>query len=96
MSEEDLKINSKIRRLFVEHNFDVSQLTISSTSGTVTVRGELMKLGLRQLKDHEIVRFLAVLETAALRTKGVKRVIFHLKGWEKEKGKWKKADAETR
>ncbi len=94
MSEEDLKINSKVRRLFVEHNFDVSQLSISSTSGLVNVRGELVKVGLRPLKDHEFIKYLSVLETAALRTKGVKRVIFHLKGWKKIKGKWKKADGE--
>lgn len=92
MSEEDLKINAKIRKMLVENNYDVSLLNISSTSGAVAIRGELRKLTGRALSDHDIVRQLGVLEMNILRTKGVKRVSFHVKGWAKSKGKWRKAD----
>jgi len=90
MSEDDLKVNSKVRRILTEHNLDLSALNISSASGAVTIRGELRKLTTQELNDRDIVRMLAVLETVILRTKDIKRVTFSVKGWKKTKGRWGK------
>jgi len=92
MSEADLKINSKVRKILTEYNVDLSQLGISTASGSVTIRGELRKLMGAQMKDSELARFIWVLESVILRTKGIKRVTFSLKGWKKEKGKWSKEE----
>lgn len=92
MSEDDLKVNSKVRRILTEHNLDVSALTISSVSGAVTIKGELRKLTAQELNDHDIVRLLTVLETVILRTKDVKRVTFSVRGWKKTKGRWGKEE----
>lgn len=91
MSEEDLKINAKARKILVEHNLDLSLLGVSTTSGTVTVRGEVRKLSGRELSDLDIAKLLGVLESVMLRTKGVKRVTFAIRGWKKAKGKWSKS-----
>ncbi len=88
MSEDDLKLNSKVRRVLTEHGLDLSALNTSSTSGAVTITGELKKLTAQELYDHDVVRLLSVLETVILRTKGVKRVTFSVRGWKKEKGRW--------
>jgi hypothetical protein len=92
MSEADLKTNSKIRKILVENNYDLSCLSVSTSSGSVSVHGELQKLGGRKLAEHEIGKTLAVLESVILRTKGVKRVNFHIQNWRKKKGKWAKGD----
>lgn len=91
MSEEDLKINSKMRKVLVEHNLDLSSLGVSTSSGAVTVRGELRKLSGRELSALDVAKLLGVLESNMLRTKGVKRVAFAIKGWKKSKGKWSKS-----
>jgi hypothetical protein len=90
MSEADLKVNSKVRRILTEHNLDLSLLSISSTSGIVAIKGQLRKLTAQELDGHDIVRLLIVLETVITRTKDVKRVNFSIKGWKKSKGKWAK------
>lgn len=90
MSEEDLKINSRVRRILVENNLDVSSLSVSTASGAVTVRGELKKVPPREMSEREEARLLGVIETTIQRAKGVKRVAFLVKNWKKDKGKWKK------
>lgn len=92
VSEMDLKINSKVRKILTEYNVDVSLLRISSASGGVSVRGELRKLTGHEIKENEIGKFISVLETVILRTKNVKRVGFDVKGWTKHKGKWTKEE----
>jgi len=88
VSESDLKINSRVRRMLVERHLDTSELSISTTSGVVAVRGTFRKMSGREMNERDVVRMLAVLEINILRTKGVKRVSFTLKGWGKKKGKW--------
>jgi len=92
MSENDLKINSKVRRILTEYNVDLSLLNISTASGAVSIRGELRKMTGHEMKENEIPRFIAVIESVILKTKNVKRVSFSLKGWTKAKGKWSKED----
>jgi len=92
MSEEDLKINARVRKIFVENNLDPSLLTISTASGSVLVRGEFQRLTSRELNDRDAVRLLSLLETIILRTKGVKRVVFSVQHWKKSKGKWTKEE----
>jgi hypothetical protein len=92
MSEADLKVNSKVRKILTEYFIDLAQLSVSTTSGAVTVRGELRKLTGHEAGEREVLKLLGVLETVILRTKGVKRVTFYVKGWKKNKGKWNKED----
>jgi uncharacterized coiled-coil DUF342 family protein len=94
MSELDLKINAKVRKILTEYNIDVSILRISSASGSVSIRGELKKLMGSEFKENEVGKLIAVLETVMLRTKNVKRVIFEVKGWTKRKGKWQQQEEE--
>ena len=89
MSEEDLKINSKVRKILVENNLDLSLLSVSTASGSVTIRGELKKLWAREISARKTARLLVLVETAILQTKGVKRVTFFIENWQKSKGKWK-------
>jgi len=88
MSEADLKVSAKVRKILIENNLDLSRLGISTTSGTVSIRGELKKVLERDISDRDAARLLAVLEGVILRTKGVKRVSFNIAKWEKSKGKW--------
>ncbi len=92
MSEEDLKINSRVRKILVENNLDLSLLGVSTTSGSVTIRGALKKLTGTWMNDREITRMLLLLETVILRSKGVKRVAFTIEHWKKSKGKWHKEE----
>lgn len=91
MSESDLKINGKVRKIFIENNLDTSCLGTSTTSGSVLVKGELRKIN-REMRDRDIVLTLGVLETVIMRTKGVKRVKFAVRNWKKKKGKWQKEE----
>jgi hypothetical protein len=91
MSEDDLKTNAKVRKILVENNLDLSLLGVSTSSGAVTIRGELKKLSRREMSDHDVSRLLGVLESVMLRTKGVRRVTFAIKSWKKAKGKWSKS-----
>ncbi len=88
MSESDLKINSKVRKILVENNLDTASLHVSTSSGVVSIRGEITKFPARKMSERDIAKCLVILETTALRTKGVKRVSFSLRNWEKKKGKW--------
>jgi hypothetical protein len=88
MSEVDLKINSKARKILVENGLDTSVLSVSTTSGAVAIRGELRKFGGRELTEREAGRMLTILESNILRSKGVKKVSFSIKNWMKKKGKW--------
>jgi hypothetical protein len=90
MSEKDLKINARVRRILVEHDLDLSALYISTTSGSVLVKGRLRKLSLRRMSDAIIVRTLVMVELSILRTKGVRRVSIAIKDWKKNRGRWKK------
>ena len=92
MSEDDLKINAKVRRALVEANLDTSALQISTTSGAVSIRGEFRKLTGRKMNDNATLKLLGTLEVTIVRTKGVKRVAFHLDNWKKKKGRWIKED----
>jgi hypothetical protein len=94
MSEMDLKVNAKVRKILTEYNIDVSELRISSTSGSVSIRGELKKLMGVEFKENEVGKLITVLETVILRTKNVKRVLFEVKGWTKHKGKWQQEEQE--
>lgn len=96
MSEMDLKINAKVRKILTEYNIDVSELRISSTSGGVSIRGELKKLMGSEFKDSDVAKLIPVLESVILRTKNVKRVLFEVKGWTKRKGKWQQQEEEER
>jgi len=89
MSEADLKVNSKVRKILTENCLDLSLLRVSTTSGSVRIQGKLKKLSASTLSAREAVMLLGVLETVILRTTGVKRVTFSVDGWEKSKGKWK-------
>ena len=90
MSEKDLKINARVRRILVEHDLDLSVLHISTTSGSVLVKGRLRKLSLRRMSDTIVARTLVMVETSILRTKGVRRVSVSIKDWKKKRGRWKK------
>ena len=90
MSEQDLKINSKVRKILVEKNLSLSCLETSSRSGTVSVRGEMKKLSGAAISDSQIAKLLLQLEAVIMHIKDVKRVSFSIRGWEKRKGKWKK------
>ncbi len=92
MSESDIKINSKARKILVENNIDLSPLTVRTTAGTVTIRGELKRLPSRKMHDRDIAKLLNVVETILLRTKGVKRVVFSIDSWTKKKGKWRRSE----
>ena len=92
MSEADLKINGKVRKILVESNLDLSSLMIRTTSGSVSIRGELKKIPGRQINDRDTAKLLILLEGVILRTKGVKRVSFSIAKWEKSKGKWTKLE----
>ena len=92
MSESDLKTNAKARKLLVEAGLDTSALHISTTSGAVSIRGELRKFSGAAMNDNAVARMLSAIETNLLRTKGVKRVSFSIDNWKKKKGKWAKSD----
>lgn len=92
MSEKDLKINASVRRILVEHDLDLTVLSVSATGGSVKIRGRLRKLSLRSMGDSLMVRTLVMLENAIMRTKHVRRVSFSIKGWEKKRGRWKKIE----
>jgi hypothetical protein len=92
MSETDLKMNSKVRKILTEYFIDLTQLSVSTTSGAVAIRGELRKMTGHEATERDVLKLLGVLETVILRTKGVKRVTFSVKGWKKNKGKWGKED----
>ena len=92
MSESDLKTNSKARKTLVEANLDVSALHISTTSGAVSIRGELRKFSGAKMNDNAMAKMLSATEVNLLRTKGVKRVTFSIDNWKKKKGKWAKSD----
>jgi len=90
MSEKDLKINAGVRRILVEHDLDLTVLSISPASGSVKIVGRLGNFSLRSLSDSIVVRTLVMLEASIMRIKGVKRVSFSIRNWERKKGKWKK------
>lgn len=90
MSEADLKVNAKVRKILVENNLDLSCLGISTASGAVSIRGEVKKVPERNISDRDAAKLLILLEGVILRTKGVKRVSFNIAKWEKSKGKWTK------
>jgi len=90
MSEQDLKINSRIRKIVVEKNLNLSFLETSSRSGVVNIRGQVKKLSGATLSDGQIAKLLLQLETTIMHVKDVKRVSFSIHGWEKRRGKWKK------
>ncbi len=90
MSEEDLKINAKVRKILVESDIDLSALNVRTTSGAVTITGELKRFSARRLSERRVAKLLSVLETAILRSKGVKRVSFSIETWKKSKGTWKR------
>jgi hypothetical protein len=92
MSEADLKTNAKARKLLVEANIDVTVLHISTTSGAVSIRGELRKFTGGKMNDNAIAKMLSAIEVNLLRTKGVKRVAFSIDNWKKHRGKWTKTD----
>lgn len=94
MSETDLKINSKVRKILTEYYIDLTHLTVSTASGSVTISGEIRKVTGHGIKESEIPKFLSVIESVVLRTKNVKRVTFAIRGWKKAKGKWEKTDDE--
>ena len=89
MSETDLKINSKVRKILIESNLDISLLSVSSASGAVRIQGKLRKLSTRQLSVQEVAKLLSVLEGIILQTKDVKRVTFSIEEWNKSKGTWR-------
>ena len=90
MSEADLKVNSKVRRILIENNLDLSLLNVSTSSGAVRIQGQVRKLSTREMSVQEGTKLLAVLEAVILQIKGVKRITFSIEGWEKSKGKWKR------
>ncbi|MBI5115908.1 hypothetical protein HZA56_05500 [Candidatus Poribacteria bacterium] len=92
MSEDDLKINSRVRKILVENNLDTSSLGVSTASGSVMIRGEFKKMTGHEMNDRETARTLTVLESNILRSKGVKRVVFTIQHWKKSKGKWLKQE----
>lgn len=92
MSEEDLKINAKVRKILVEHKLDLSSIRVITASGAVSIRGEMKKITQRAMTDRDLTNLLIVLENVILRTKGVKRVSFNIKKWERKKGKWIKSE----
>ena len=89
MSETDLKINSKVRKILIESNLDISLLSVSSASGAVRIQGKLRKLSTRQMSVQEVAKLLSVLEGIILQTKDVKRVTFSIEEWNKSKGTWR-------
>jgi len=92
MSETDLKINARARKILVEANLDVSALHVSTASGAVSIRGELRRCTGGKMNDNAVARMLSAIEVNLLRTKGVKRVSFSLDTWKKKKGKWGKTE----
>jgi len=90
MSEKDLKINARVRRILVEHDLDLSVLYTSTTSGSVLVKGRLRKLSLRRMSDAIVVRTLVMVELSILRLRDVRRVSLSITDWKKGKGRWKK------
>jgi hypothetical protein len=81
-----------VRKVLVEANLDTTALHISTTSGSVSIRGEFRKLTGHKMNDNAIAKLLVALEVNILRTKGVKRVAFKLERWNKRKGRWVKQD----
>ena len=90
MSEQDLKINSKVRKILVEKNLSLSFLETSSRSSVVSIRGQVKKLSGATISDSQISKLLLQLEATIMHIKDVKRVSFSIHGWEKRRGKWKK------
>ena len=88
MSESDLKINAKARRILIEANLDMAALNVSTASGAVSIRGELRKFSGAKMNASAMKKMLSAIETNLLRTKGVKRVTFSIDSWKKKKGKW--------
>lgn len=90
MSEQDMKINSRVRKIFVEKNLNLSFVNVSTRSGVVSISGEIRKLTGSEMTDGQISKLILQLETTILYVKEVKRVTFSIQGWEKSRGKWKK------
>jgi hypothetical protein len=90
MSADDLKINSRVRKILVEKNLNLSFVNVSTRSGAVSIRGEIKKLSGSQMSDGQTAKFLRHVEETILHIKEVKRVTFSLHGWEKRRGKWKR------
>ena len=88
MSESDMKINAKVRKILVENHLDLSLLSVSTTSGTVTIRGEVKKLFSGGASPRKVAGKLGLLESAIMRVGGVKRIHFRVEDWQKTRGKW--------
>ena len=90
MSEQDMKINSRVRKIFVEKNLNLAFVDVSTRSGVVNIRGELKKMTGSEMTDSQVAKLIFQLEGTISHVKDVKRVLFSLHGWEKSRGKWKK------
>lgn len=86
----DTQIRSDLRTLFVEAGVDPNQASMLCASGVVRVLGDLLRL-----HDSGPVRPQQVdaLEQSIRRSRGVRRVHFHVDGWKQlPTGEWVRAE----
>jgi len=85
----DLEINNHIRRLLTKRRIDTNKVTYRTTSGSVTLTGQLSFIG-KYLDESEILHEIQVIEDLLKNIVGVKRVTIDFEGYEKDdaSGEW--------
>lgn len=84
---KDLEIMRQARKVFVRHWIDLGRISLRSASGTIRVRGSLVRLP--GYRDDLVPPVVEAIFKELERVKGGGRVIADLDNWNSEGGKWK-------
>ncbi len=94
MSQADLDINRNVRKILVKHFIDLGCLSLRSSNGRVTIRGELMRIfGVAEKLSPPIVE---TIFGDIKRISGVKHIDIELENWTNEGGRWHQRKTETK
>ena len=87
MSQIDLEINREIRKVLVRHWIDLGQLSIRSTSGKASIRGEIHRIeGFNEELTSTIVdRMFAEIR----RIPAISRINIDIQNWNNKGGMWR-------
>lgn len=93
MSVADLETNRKARRVLVRHWIDLGRLAIRAAAGSISVRGELVRIaGMQENITSAVVE---TIFSEMKRTTKVKRMQINLTNWANLNGKWVPASADN-
>lgn len=86
MSVADLETNRKARRVLVRHWIDLGRLAVRAAAGSISVRGELVRIaGMQEGITSAVVE---TIFSEMKRTTNVKRMQINLTNWTSLSGKW--------